>query len=476
MHNTRLTKIIATLGPGSGNKNSIKKLVRSGVNVFRLNLSHGSHDVVNQWIEWIRQVEDELNTYIGILLDLQGPKIRVGKFRDGPIKLKKGQRVVFTSEKILGDDKVIPIQFSRFHKAVGKGSIVYLDDGALKVKVIRVDGRRVTVEVQEGGNLSNFKGVNIPDAVTRISAITAKDKADLKFGLQAGVDFVALSFAGSAADIHQLRKLIPQGPDAPEIIAKIERTEAVTRLKEIVGAADGVMVARGDLGIETPLAEVPVSQSRILRECIQQSKPVIIATQMLESMITNSRPTRAEVSDIANAVMACTDGIMLSGETAVGKHPTAAVEMMVETSMKTEEFQRQTQRIVPWSWFFKDAPPIHLGISYSANRLVELLDARALVVFTLSGDTAKMVSSPRPMVPVFAFTSSRSRARKLSLLRGVIPHLVKESENFMDDLGNLFRILKKQHSLKKGDRIVIATGLPVGIPKWTNTIRVEVIP
>jgi pyruvate kinase len=476
MHSTRLTKIIATLGPGSGNKKSIKKLVRSGVNVFRLNLSHGSHDVVSQWIEWIRQVEQELDTYIGILLDLQGPKIRLGKFREGSIKLKKGQRVVFTPEKILGDDNVIPIQLPRCHKAVGEGSVVYLDDGSLKVKVLQVDGRRVTVDVQVGGRLSDFKGVNIPDATTRISAITQKDKEDLKFGLREGVDFVALSFAGSADDIHQLRKLIPQGPDAPEIIAKIERTEAVKRLKEIVEAADGVMVARGDLGIETPLAEVPVSQSRILRECILQSKPVIIATQMLESMITNVRPTRAEVSDIANAVMACTDGIMLSGETAVGKHPTAAVEMMVETAMKTEAFQRQTQRIVPWSWFFKDAPPIHLGISYSANRLVELLDARALVVFTLSGDTAKMVSSPRPMVPVFAFTSSRSRARKLTLLRGVIPNLVKESENFMDDMRNLFRFLKKRRYLKKGDRIVIATGLPVGIPKWTNTIRVEIVP
>jgi pyruvate kinase len=306
--------------------------------------------------------------------------------------------------------------------------------------------------------------------------MTRKDKQDLEFGLREGVDFVALSFAGSASDIQKLRRLIPSSPDSPEIIAKIERMQAVKNLKEIVEVADGIMVARGDLGIETPLSEVPVVQHQILRECVLQSKPVIIATQMMESMIDHPRPTRAEVSDISNAVMNCADGIMLSGETAVGKHPRAAVEMMVETAVKTEAFQRQTQRIVPWSWFFKESPPIHLGISYSANRLVELLDASALVVFTLSGGTAKMIVSPRPMVPVFAFTSSRLRARKLTLLRGVVPFLVKNNPNVMDDIGEVFRILKRKRFVKKNDRIVIATGLPVGIPGWTNTIRVEIVP
>lgn len=451
-------------------------MVAAGVNIFRLNLSHGSHDVVRQWILWIREVEQELHTYVGILLDLQGPKIRVGKFENGVMHLKRGQRVVLTAENRLGRESCIPIQFPQFFKAVQAGSPVYLDDGKMSLKVVRVSGNQAVAEVTVGGRLSNFKGVNIPDAAVSINPLTRKDKLDLQFGLQEGVDFVALSFAGSASDIHKLRRLIPSSPDSPEIIAKIERMQAVKNLQEIVAAADGIMVARGDLGIETPLSEVPVAQHRILRECVLQSKPVIIATQMLESMIDHARPTRAEVSDISNSVMACADGIMLSGETAVGKHPRAAVEMMVETAVKTEAFQRQTQRIVPWSWFFKESPPIHLGISYSANRLVELLNASALVVFTLSGGTAKMIVSPRPMVPVFAFTPSRSRARKLTLLRGVVPFLVKDSGNLMDDMGGVFRVLKRKRFVKKNDRIVVATGLPVGIPGWTNTIRVEIVP
>ncbi|KMP12293.1 hypothetical protein UR09_01395 [Candidatus Nitromaritima sp. SCGC AAA799-A02] len=474
--NIRLTKIIATLGPATAGKKQIRDLVRAGVNVFRLNLSHGGHEALRQWIGWIHQAEKELKTYVGVLLDLQGPKIRVGRFINGFIVLHDGQRVTFTTEKKMGDDSLVPVQFAQFPGAVKKGDRVYLDDGNLCVRVIKKEGRRVEMEVEVGGKLSDFKGLNLPDAVITTSPLTRKDKADLAFGLAEGVDFVALSFAGSARDINQLRRLIRKAGKDAEIIAKVERKQAVQNLEEIVVAADGVMVARGDLGIEIPLAEVPVVQQRILQECSRQAKPAIVATQMLESMITSSRPTRAEVSDVSNAVMFCADAIMLSAETAVGRHPKAAVKVMVETILTTEAYQRKTRHIPPWSFFFKDAPPINLGITYSANRMVELLKAAALVVFTASGGTAKMVAAPRPMVPLLAFSSKEARVRRLTLLRGAVPFLIDESHSFLDDIGGLFQMLKRNRWVRSGDRVVIATGLPHGIPQWTNVIRVEKVP
>jgi pyruvate kinase len=470
----RLTKIIATLGPASGSKTVIRNLVAKGVNIFRLNLSHGDHETVRQWIHWIREVENERHTFIGILLDLQGPKIRVGKFEQGSISLKHGQNIIFTTEKKIGNASLIPVQYSNFHKEVSVGNRIYLDDGNLSGVVKSISGPKVMVEIGVGGILSNHKGLNLPDACLSANPITAKDKVDLKFGIQEGVDLVALSFVGSAKDIQQLRGLIrKQGGKGIEIIAKIERKQAVENLEEIVQAADGIMVARGDLGIEIPLTEVPVVQQKILREGAKYSKPVIIATQMLESMIENSRPTRAEVSDVANAVMDCADAIMLSGETAVGKYATAAVGVMVETALTTEAYMVGTKALEPWNRFFREDPSINAGITYSANRLVELLHAKAMVIFTISGGTAKMVASPKPMVPIFSFTSSLQRARLLNLVRGSIPFLVEEDRHLLLHIEELIVMLKNKRLVKKGDKVVITTGIPVNIPNWTNVIRVE---
>ncbi|MBI5428501.1 MAG: pyruvate kinase [Nitrospinae bacterium] len=472
----RLTKIIATLGPATASRKGIKELAAAGVNVFRMNLSHGRHDPLRQWILWVRQAEQELRTHLGVLLDLQGPKIRVGKFENGFIELHRGDRVRFTTEKVTGRDGLIHVQYRNFHKEVRVGSRVYLDDGNICVHVTEVNGKEVAATVEAGGSLSNFKGLNMPDAAISASPLTAKDKRDLAFGLAEGVDFVALSFASSARDIHQLRRLIRNAGGDAEIVAKIERKKAVENLEEIVEASDAVMVARGDLGIEIHLAEVPIVQQNIMRLCAVHCKPVIVATQMLESMISNRRPTRAEVSDIAQAVMNCADAIMLSAETAVGKYPEAAVAVMSETARKMEAYQRQHQRILPWSWYFKEDPPINLGITYSANRMVELLNAKALIIFTLTGGTARQVSGPRPMVPIFSFTSDPRRARKLTLLRGAVPFLWKQKRDFSEDVATVFRILKRRHLLEKGDRAIITSGIPVGIPQWTNVIRVEKTP
>jgi pyruvate kinase len=476
MTTTRLTKIIATLGPASDSKRKIRDLAVAGVNVFRINLSHGRHDILAQWVRWIRETEKELKMFLGVLLDLQGPKIRVGKFEKGHITLHRGNRLLFTTEKVMGREGLVHVQYSRFHNEVKRGSLVYLDDGNICVEVTRVEGKKVWVEVRVGGILSDFKGLNMPDSVVTASPLTVKDKADLMAGLRVGVDFVALSFAGSGKDILQLKKLIRQAGGKAEVIAKVERKRAIENLEEIVREADGVMVARGDLGIETSLCEVPVVQQNILRLCSVYGKPAIVATQMLESMIVHARPTRAEVSDIAGAVMSCADAIMLSAETAVGKHSLAAVRVMDETARVTEAYLRQHQRILPWSWFFKEDPPISKGITYSANRMVELLNAQALIIFTLSGGTARQVSAPHPMVPIFSFTAETMRARQLTLLRGAVPFLVPHSHDFLEDLNDIFMMLKKKRLVAKGDRVVITAGVPFGQPQWTNVIRVENIP
>lgn len=468
-----LTKIIATLGPATGNKQKIKELVTAGVTVFRLNLSHGGHDSFRKWIRWIRQTEKELNCLVGILLDLQGPKIRVGEFENGFIHLHRGGHAIFTTRKVMGKDGLIPIQYPKFHTAVKPGNMVFLDDGNISVQVRKVSGQDVEVEVMAGGNLSNYKGVNMPDSRLTGSPITKKDKEDLAFGLREKVDFVALSFVGSAKDIIQLRRMIKKGGSAAEIIAKIERKQALENLKEIIRVSDCIMVARGDLGIEIPITEVPKVQKSIMRECTAQHKPVIIATQMLETMIENHRPTRAEVSDISNSVLECADAIMLSGETAVGKHPKASVKIMAETARSMESYQVKNKRIVPWNVFFGDNPPISGGITYSAYRMADLLHCQAIIVFTQTGGTARMVASPRPAVPIYSFTSSLETGRKLTIVRGVIPFLVEKKKDWLADLEVIFNILKKGKYLKKGDRVVLTTGIPLGIPNWTNVLRVE---
>ena len=469
-----LTKIIATLGPAVGDKKQIESLARAGVNIFRLNLSHGVYETLKEWVAAIREVEKELGVYLGVLLDLQGPKMRVGRIKGGSLRLKKGDACVFTVGKPAEGE--IPVQYSKFHQAVSPGDRVYLNDGQSCVRVLKVEGKTVETKVTEGGVLSDFKDINLPDAEINESPITAKDRKDLEFGLQIGVDFVALSFVGRGQDIQLLRRLIRSKGGSAEIIAKIERRQAVDRMEEIIEEADAVMVARGDLGVEIPLSEVPVTQNRILKECIKRSRPVIVATQMLESMIENARPTRAEVSDVSNAVMSGADAVMLSGETAVGKHPVAVVKVMVETIREAEKFIKDAKGDQRSDWEGLKNLSIARGVALTAHRMAGWLDARALVVFTESGGTAKTVSSFRPKASIFAFTSKEVQARKLVLIRGAIPFWVDSDISLMEDVGELFRLIKSRRFLKKGDRIIITAGLPLERPGWINVVRVETLP
>ncbi len=402
-----LTKIVATLGPTTGTLKSVRALAKAGVNVFRLNMSHGDPATLSDWIRNIRTVERERGCFLGILLDLQGPKIRVGRLGPEGMRLSKGATVVFSTHKKPAPG-IIPVQFAKFHKSVTPGDRVYLNDGQFCVRVEAVNGREVTAQVLNGGLLTDFKGINLPDAKLSESPLTPKDRKDLAFGLEQKVDFVALSFVGRAADIIQLRKLIHAQGGEVDIVAKIERRQAVENIESIVEVSDVVMVARGDLGIEIPLAEVPVVQRKILTVCARQSRPVIIATQMLESMIENSRPTRAEASDVANSVFYKADAVMLSGETAAGKHPVAAVKVMVETLKEAESYLIETESNGGATRESVSDFPVNKGVALTAVRMSGWMNACAIVVFTQSGGTAKMVSSFHPMVPMFAFTARQS--------------------------------------------------------------------
>jgi pyruvate kinase len=473
--NLKKTKIIATLGPASGSIEIIKRMVVAGVNVFRINTSHGDHFSIIELVKKVRQVEEKLNTFLGILLDLQGPKIRVGEFKKGFIEIHRNDQLVFTTEKIEGDEKNVPVQYEKFHLEVKPGNLIFLDDGNLSVRVREVNEKKVIVKVENGGILSNYKGLNLPESNLSISPITKKDRADLQVGLKAGVDFVALSFVKNAREIKSLKNLIKKAGATAEVIAKIERNEAIGNLEEILKETDAVMVARGDMGVEISYERVPIVQMDILKTAGKYGKPVIIATQMLESMVHNHRPTRAEVSDVANSVASYADALMLSAETAVGKFPVKAVEVMARSARRMEKYQKENNKIMPW-WFPEgEIAPITRGITYAANQMSELLDGKAIVAFTESGRTVKHVSRPKPNIPVFGFTPHVSVARQMTIVRGAYPYVMTKEIDIKKPLRHIFSVLKDEGLIKKGDRIILTSGLPMRVSGTTNMIRVEIV-
>lgn len=469
------TKIVATLGPATNTPEMIEKMVLAGVNLFRVNTSHCDFSELKKIIGMIRRIEKKLDTFIGVLLDLQGPKIRIGKFKKGFIEIHRGDRLTFTTEKLLGDEKIVPIQYKQFHRDVKPGNRILLDDGNLSVTVKKVEGVKVLVEVKSGGTLSDSKGLNLPEGSISASPITQKDRKDLKAGLECGVDFVALSFVKEAGEIRTLRRMIAREGHKAEIIAKIERHEAIKNLDAIIKEADGVMVARGDMGVEIPFEQVPIVQKDILRKANRSGKPVIVATQMLESMIQSHRATRAEISDIANAVSYYADAVMLSAETAVGAHPVAAVEAMSRTALTMETYQYHNHKILPWLSPGDSSKSIAHGVTYSANQLAELLSAKAIVAFTMSGGTAKQISIPRPKIPIYTFTPDIGVARRLNIIRNVYPFVMRKAVDLKKPLKFIFGFLKNKKLLKKGDRVILISGLPMNIPGRTNMIRVETV-
>jgi pyruvate kinase len=480
MATTKRTKIVCTIGPASSSEETIRALMKEGMNVARLNLSHGTHEEHAAMIAKLRSVAAELDQPLAILQDLQGPKIRVGELPKEGVMLEPGKQVTFTTGEPSVKDMRLPVTYDRLSDDVKAGERVLLDDGLLSVKVTSVSGKDVICEVVDGGVLTSHKGINFPDTALTVPSMSEKDRDDAKFGVQQHVDWVALSFVRTAKEVYDLRYLIRDYEaeidaehvhhDHPiRIIAKIEKPEAVKNIDEILEAADGIMVARGDLGIEMPAEDVPLIQKRLIDKCLAAAKPVIVATQMLDSMIRNPRPTRAEVSDIANAVIDHTDAIMLSGETASGKYPVEAVRTMTEVVKETEASE------------YDDLPvnmtmatkSVNEAMSEVANILSREVKARLILVATLSGNAARIVSRYRPNLLIAATTSDERVYRQLSLSWGVVPFMVPRCSTVEELADRSIGNLKKKSLVKKGDRIVIVAGEPVGSSRGVNLVEIK---
>lgn len=454
----RRTKIIATLGPASSDSDSIQRLLSAGANIFRLNMSHGEHAQHRETFNHIRHIAAELNEPIAILADLCGPKIRTGRFRDDSIQLEKGALVTVTTRDVIGEPGLIPSQYTALANDVKAGDRILLADGVMELQVENVQGTEIECRVVHGGKLGNHKGINLPGVAVSAPALTDKDRADARFALELGVDFIALSFVRSHSDIDELRDLIRSGNHDTPVIAKIEKPEALQDMSGILAAADGIMIARGDLGVELSPEQVPHAQHQLITLARQHFKPVIVATQMLESMIHNARPTRAEVTDVSNAVTMGADAVMLSGETAVGAFPAEAVQMMDRITRNTETYLWQEGGLPPLkrpaqrrTW------PIWDAMASATAELADHLQVHAICVISQSGMSVATISSVRPSAPILAITGSQSICRRLALLWGVIPVLSEEAGH--ENPNKLAREISCQLELAStGDYILLVRG------------------
>ncbi len=471
------TKIIATLGPASSNEQTLEQMLIAGVNVIRLNFSHGSHETHAAAISMVRRISERLNYPVMLLQDLQGPKIRIGEIKGGAIQIQKGQPLRLTTQKVLGSEGVVSIDLPILTQITQPGDRILIDDGNLELKVTSVHENYLETEVVLGGTLKSRKGVNIPGAPINLPCLTEKDEEDLHFGLEQQIDAIALSFVRSAEDIRSLRAKIaeisPSQADIP-IIAKLERPEALDHLDEIIKTADGVMVARGDLGVELKPEVVPIAQKNIINTANQYGKVVITATQMLESMIYNPRPTRAESSDVANAIFDGTDAVMLSGETAIGRYPIASVEMMNAIICQAEKHMREWGR---WQG------PITLQntgddayfITLAARELAHDRNVAAIAVFTQSGRTALLMSKVRPTVPILAFTPNTKTYKRLNLYWGVYPHLIPHADTIECMLRVVEKALLAKTSIQSGQQVVLICGFPVHMSRPANLAMLHTV-
>jgi pyruvate kinase len=464
---SRKVRILATLGPASSKPEMIRQLVVAGADAFRINMSHGSHADHKHLIESIRALESELERPTTILADLQGPKLRVGKFEGDKAELKKGQRFVFDNEKTPGDNGRVTLPHREIFAAVDEGTRLLVDDGKLVFRVIEAGPERIVTKVETGGTISNNKGLNVPDVVLPLTPLTDKDRADLAFALEQGVDWVALSFVQRAEDVAEARRLI--GGRAA-LLAKIEKPAAIDRLEGILELADAVMVARGDLGVELPPQNVPPLQKKIVEAARRMGRPVVVATQMLESMITAPTPTRAEVSDVATAVYDGADAIMLSAESASGQFPCEAVTMMNKIATSAEDDPSHYAR-VHFTETLPDATT-NDAIAKAAGEMARTVSASAIVCFTSSGSTARRVARERPTVPLLVLTPSLKTARRLGLLWGAHAVRTRDVHSFEEMVGKSKRMALRHALGKATDRIIVTAGVPFGVPGSTNVVHV----
>jgi pyruvate kinase len=472
-HAFHRTKIIATVGPACDTYEKLLELVKAGVNVFRINFSHGTHEDKAKIIEHIRNINKSEPYNLAIIGDLQGPKLRVGEIENGEIEIKPGDVLIFTNEKVEGNEKRIFVSYPNLYDDVSVGDIILIDDGKLEVKVTSIlKNNDVEVKVVMGGILSSNKGINLPDTKISLPALTEKDLTDLEFIIDQKLEWVALSFVRSMKDIIVLRKKLEEKKSKTKIIAKIEKPEALDNLRDIIVESDAIMIARGDLGVELPVEKVPLLQKQIIRKCLHRAKPVIVATQMMESMIERNKPNRSEITDVANAVLEGTDAVMLSGETAIGQHPTLVVETMRKIIMEVEktdyhynlEDELEPQPHSPS--FLSDA------VCYNACKLAEDVNAEALVGMTQSGYTGFVLCSYRPKSPLYIFTKEKTLVNQLSLSWGVRAFYYGEEESMDDIIFDQIAILKQRGFIKTGDVVVSTGSTPVHLHLSTNAIKV----
>ncbi|ADU97242.1 pyruvate kinase [Thermovibrio ammonificans] len=461
------TKIVATLGPASSDKKTLRRMVEAGLNVVRLNMSHGTHEEHRRRVELVRSVESELKTPLPILVDLCGPKIRIGKLQKEPLFLHRGDTVILTTGK--PQKGKITVNYPNLHKEVKKGEAILLADGAFRLRVKEVRGRDIVCEVLVGGPLTSHKGVNLPHSKLSVPALTEKDREDVKFAVEVGADFIALSFVRTASDVLELKELLKSLNSTVPVIAKIEKPEAVKNVDEILKVADGLMVARGDLGVELPIEKVPVIQKQLIRKANEAGKPVITATQMLKSMVDLPVPTRAEVTDVANAVLDGTDALMLSEETAVGKYPVKVVKTMAKVA-------REAEKIYPYKRYMElPAQTLQDSLAKSACNLSREVKVKAIIPFTRSGATAIAVAKYRPPVPIYAVTHDRETFRRLNLVWGVEPLLTVPPDTTDKVIAQSVGLAASRGIVKKGDKVIVLAGAPTGVPGTTNLLKVVTV-
>ena len=473
LKNAKKTKIVCTLGPASQSEETLTKLIENGLNVCRFNFSHGSHEEHKERMDIVKKVRDELKKPVAILLDTKGPEIRTGNFADPEVFLEEGSKFIITMADVIGNKEMCTVSYKGLAEDVVEGDTILIDDGLVGLKVENVVGEEIHCVVENSGIVKNHKGVNVPGVKINLPALTPKDISDIEFGITQGIDFIAASFVRKASDVLAIREVLENNNATDiQIISKIENQEGVDNLDEILQVSDGLMVARGDLGVEIPTEEIPVVQKLMIKKCNEAGKPVITATQMLDSMIRNPRPTRAEVTDVANAIYDGTDAIMLSGETAAGKYPVEAVKVMASISKRIEETLKYEEILRERNL---KGSTVTDAISYATCTTAIELNASAIVSSTSSGYTARMVSKFRPKTPIIAATPNERTSRQLSLSWGVYTVMCEQAENTDDLIDNSIEASKNEGYIHEGELVVITTGVPTGVSGTTNLIKVQVI-
>ncbi|MBT1687330.1 pyruvate kinase [Dawidia soli] len=466
------TKIVATVGPASNSKEMLRALVKEGVDVFRLNFSHGKHEDHLKVIQYVREINKEMGTTVSLLQDLQGPKIRVDEMEPGII-IEPGQELIITTRDLVGNRELVSTSYKNLPNDVTIGDTILVDDGKIELKVKEVRGNDVVTEVVYGGPLKSRKGINLPFTKVSAPSLTEKDLKDLEFGLANDLDWIALSFVRKASDIQQLRQIMDEHKSTARIVAKIEKPEALSNIDEIINLTDAVMVARGDLGVEIWLEEVPMVQKMLVEKCNRAGKPVIVATQMMESMIENPRPTRAETNDVANAVMDGADAVMLSAETAAGKFPIEVIRSMVRTVASVEKSPNTYYRFREVQ---KDSSTyIHDNFVLAACKLAKDVGAKAIVGMTQSGYTAFKSSAYRPNANIFVFTSNASLLTKMNLVWGTQAYFYDKVNSTDETIADVEEVLKREGHVTTGDIIIVLASMPIQEKARTNTLKINIV-